>query len=231
MDEQFRVLSEWYVSSGRPFFDEHLPGKVGDLDAALTRIQAHDKRVSDELAICFLGDSGIGKSTLINALVAGHELVLPTGGIGPLTALAMEVRYGDEPAFEAEYHNARALWQGAIFGLERGYATQLKEATGKIADESLPPDLLGPDDEGVVTTAVTGGDADAEVPSRLESFQKQAQLLVKGSQDTPSELPYLLDCLREAAGSKRVWGTEVLSEDAERIRRLRSALAMGRDKA
>src|SRR5690606_30655579 len=104
----------------------------------LTRIQAHHQRVSEELAICFLGDSGIGKSTLVNALVAGQELVLPAGGIGPLTALAMEVRYGDEPAFEAEYHHARTLWQGAIFGLERAYASQLKDATGRTPDETIP---------------------------------------------------------------------------------------------
>ena len=61
----------------------------------------------------------MGKSTLINALVAGQEHILPSGGIGPLTALAMEVRYGDVPTFEAEYHTVGNLWQGIVFPLER----------------------------------------------------------------------------------------------------------------
>jgi GTPase SAR1 family protein len=89
-----------------------------------------------------LGASGVGKSTLINALVAGKELILPSGGVGPLTALAMEVRYGEVPSFEAEYHTARNLWQGIGFPLERGHATTLKDTTGRDADAATPAELM-----------------------------------------------------------------------------------------
>src|SRR5688572_13498168 len=84
------ALRAWYTEAVRPFLEEHLPARLEDCDSALARIDAHERRVTEELAVCFLGDSGIGKSTLINALVAGQQSVLPAGGIGPLTALAME---------------------------------------------------------------------------------------------------------------------------------------------
>jgi hypothetical protein len=160
------------------------------LDAALARIDAHTRRACEELAVCFLGDSGIGKSTLINALVAGQELVLPAGGIGPLTALAMEVRHGAEASFEAEYHNARALWQGLIFGLERGHEAQLTEQTGRKLDTSVsaPFELTpeGEDDDSTADLTLTADDNEGK--TKLESLRKQAQLLVKGSQDTHADL-------------------------------------------
>ena len=37
-------------------------------------------------------------------------------------------------------------------------------------------------------------------------------------------MPYLADCLRDAAGKKRVWGTEVTGSDQERISAIRAAL-------
>src|SRR5262245_14503696 len=104
MSEQVEQLDRWRQEKVRPFLAEYLPDKVSGLDEGLARIRTLDRNITEDLAMCFLGAAGVGKSTLINALVAGQELILPSGGIGPLTALAMEVRYGDVPAFEAEYH-------------------------------------------------------------------------------------------------------------------------------
>src|SRR5919108_2650323 len=101
MSDHVRQLDQWYKETARPFLSEYLQDKVAGLDEALGRIHVLDQSAKQELAICFLGASGVGKSTLINALVAGKELVLPSGGIGPLTALAMEVRYSEEARFEA----------------------------------------------------------------------------------------------------------------------------------
>jgi len=169
----------------------------------------------------------IGKSTLINALVAGPELILPSGGIGPLTALAMEVRYGDVPRFEAEYHTAGALWQGIVFPLERGHAAALKAATGHDVEVGVPADFnIDIQDEVEIIDAPASDDSDAR--KRLEVFRKQAQLLVKGNQDSHTELSYLVDSLREAAGMKRSWGTAALTEDEERIRGLKAALALAK---
>src|SRR5262249_48150207 len=131
MSDHVTQLENWYKEKARPFLAEYLQDKVPGLDEALSRIQSLNQSASEELAICFLGAEGVGKSTLINALVAGAELVLPSGGIGPLTALAMEVCYGEVPAFEAEYYPASNLWRAIGFPLERGHAAALKSATGR----------------------------------------------------------------------------------------------------
>ena len=223
-----KLVEHWYKETVRPFLAEHLQEKVSGLDEAIARIRTLDESVKEELAICFLGASGVGKSTLINALVAGKELILPSGGIGPLTALAMEVRYGDVPTFEAEYHTAGNLWRGIIFPLERGHAAALKAATGRDLDAAVPTDFVRDVEEEEITIPDSAHPDDLEARKRLEVFRKQAQLLVKGSQDTVADLPYLVDSLREAAGMKRTWGTAALPEDEERIWGIKAALALSK---
>jgi GTP-binding protein EngB required for normal cell division len=227
MSEHVERLDRWHTERVRPFLAEHLPDKISGLDEALARIRTLDRNVTEDLAICFLGASGVGKSTLINALVAGQEIILPSGGIGPLTALAMEVRYGDIPAFEAEYHTAGSLWQGVVFPLERGHAAALKAATGRDAEIVVPAEF-GTDVQVEVEILDAPDADDSEVRKRLEMFRKQAQLLVKGNQDSNADLPYLVDSLREAAGMKRTWGTSALTEDDERIGGLKAALALAK---
>ena len=80
-------LLNWYEQSARPFLERHSPDR-------LQAVQADKERLSrllastDEVTVCFLGNSGVGKSTLLNALAAGASQILPAGGIGPLTAQA-----------------------------------------------------------------------------------------------------------------------------------------------
>jgi len=227
MSEQVERLDRWHTERVRPFLVEHLPDKVSGLDDALARIRTLDRNVTEDLAICFLGASGVGKSTLINALVAGQEIILPSGGIGPLTALAMEVRYGDVPAFEADYHSAGSLWQGIVFPLERGHAAALKAATGVDADVVVPAEFRA-DVQAEPELIDPVGSDDSEMRKRLELFRKQAQLLVKGNQDSNADLPYLVDSLRETAGMKRTWGTSGSPEDEDRLRGIKGALVLAK---
>ena len=85
------------------------------------------------------------------------------------------------------------------------------------ADVQLEPDISDSSDS-----------EDSEVRKRLEMFRKQAQLLVKGNQDSNADSPYLVDSLREAAGMKRAWGTSALAEDDIRLQGLKTALALAK---
>lgn len=46
------------------------------------------------------GESGVGKSTLLNALLADENQVLPSGGVGPLTATPTHIRYAAAPSVQ-----------------------------------------------------------------------------------------------------------------------------------
>lgn len=74
-------LLEWYEQSARPFLERHSPDRLEALQADQERLsRLLDSK--DEVTVCFLGNSGVGKSTLLNALAAGASQILPAGGIG-----------------------------------------------------------------------------------------------------------------------------------------------------
>ncbi|MGC8644628.1 MAG: hypothetical protein ACP5XB_32585, partial [Isosphaeraceae bacterium] len=119
------AVETWYKSRVRPFLTslEKIDPKfrrLEDFDAAVGRLTDASRSYNEELAVCFLGAAGIGKSTLINALIDGRRTTLPSGGIGPLTAQALTVRQGTPSHFEVQYHSAGQLWK-LVKALEWGY--------------------------------------------------------------------------------------------------------------
>ena len=60
----------------------------------------------------FLGESQVGKSTLINALL--DKRALPSGGVGPLTAQEILVEHGDQDEIHVGYHSRQKLNQIAL---------------------------------------------------------------------------------------------------------------------
>ncbi len=112
-----RALIDWFHSYAKPFLQGVQPEKVAPLEGDARNLEGVLGSADQELTVCFLGNAGVGKSTLINSLVAGKDVILPAGGIGPLTAQALAVRYAPHRRFEVEYHPTQALWQLA-FALE-----------------------------------------------------------------------------------------------------------------
>lgn len=225
MTDPIARLKDWFVSRARPFLEQHEPDKVVELDQDLDRLLRTDRRASDELAICFLGASGVGKSTLINALVAGHENVLPSGGIGPLTALAMQVRYSEEARFEAEYQPPQNLWR-LVFGLEQTFKRQ------HLAQPAIPVEDTEPAleiDEDIAGDAIDLQLEAEPLERRFDQLRRQAQKLVTDDQHADVPVPYLLDRLREVCGRSPIWGTAPRSDDAVRLQRLAAVLAAAKE--
>jgi GTP-binding protein EngB required for normal cell division len=191
---------------------------------------------SDKVTVCFLGSSGIGKSTLLNALAAGASQVLPAGGIGPLTAQATEVHYSDVPTFKVVYHPKKHLWKVA-FALEQRLVHQQRAAKKALnqldseptADEQTSDLALELDEEDRVEALADAEHVgvDVDVPSevdRLEGLIKQAKQIITGDQFSTKGLPYLVDALRVACDNKPRWQQEIEEDDLKRIVRIQQVL-------
>jgi hypothetical protein len=136
-------LIDWYRKHIRPFFVTYNEGKVAEFDADCDRIKAIHHALDQKLPVCLLGASGIGKSTLINALVFGEATHIPSGGIGPLTAQALSVCHDPSASFDVLYHGPDRV-NRLIFGLERHLQAEAKRLMkGASAEEPPQPETLG----------------------------------------------------------------------------------------
>lgn len=213
-------LVGWFQSHVKPFLEAVQPEKVAPLDGDARNLDGVARTVDQELAVCFLGNAGVGKSTLINSLVAGKDVILPAGGIGPLTAQALAVRYAPHRRFEVEYHPPQTLWQ-LVFALERALEREARRDRPTDGGDDLGQGLA-PEAHAEVEESSSDG---PQLGKKLEELKRQAQLLVTGDQDRQTDLDYLVDTLREATGNKRIWGTTPRPEDDERVCQIRGALA------
>jgi GTP-binding protein EngB required for normal cell division len=222
-------LLNWYERLVRPFLEEQARDRLPALDNDRDRLKRLLER-RDGITICFLGNSGIGKSTLLNALAAGDKQVLPAGGIGPLTAQATEVHFSETPVFTVTYHKRGKLMKVG-FALERRLERLTKAASKSAAEPTFENEL--PEDEKKTLLAeekdVEAGIEGQPATDPVEDYVKQAKQLVTGNQFSPKPLPYLVDAIALACGGKMRWNVELDAEDMQRVTRIQKVLELAKD--
>jgi GTP-binding protein EngB required for normal cell division len=220
-------LLEWYTKRARPFLEQHAPADIKAIDQQALRVEHLAKASGDDVAVCFLGNAGVGKSTLLNTLVSERHDILPHGGIGPLTAQATLVRYAEAPYFQASYVHAAAL-NRILFAIERSHERSLGRRHGPADADDLAASL-DEEDRREAEAAVVVADPDAQsegVRDKFEAYLRQVKLLVRGNQQAEIGLPYLADALRLALGGKPRWGQTPEPEDVARIERVAQCLRL-----
>jgi hypothetical protein len=214
---------DWYTEKARPFLEQHAPEDVPRLDDQKKRAELLAAAPEEQAAACFLGSSGVGKSTLINAVVSERYNLLPHGGVGPLTAQATVVRYAETPYFRARYFPPKTL-NRVLFALERFHEILTKRGTE--ASEELAK-LLDEEDRREAESALPVEDGQGSgVSEKIEAYQRQARLLIQGNQTGPIDLPYLVDALRLSLGQKTRWDRTPNEDDLRRIERVRECLEL-----
>ena len=163
----------------RPVFQKTEAAPVlEELDKLACQVEELDKNKEPPFPICLLGQAGVGKSTLINALIADADIVVPSGGgTGPLTANALHVIYGERQSFVVRYHSTKQLGQ-TRFILEAEIRRQAK------IEAPLAEAEAGDDSEIIAI----GLDSEEQKKTRTEEAIGRARLLVAGAQTAPREL-------------------------------------------
>lgn len=213
-------LVRWYRHKVRPFLTSEEPGRIQELDREIEKLEQRERVIDKPMSACFVGGSGIGKSTLINALVAGSEIVVPSGGVGPLTAQALQIGYDPTPSFTAVYHPADRVRE-----IRLPLESLLRKTSGNSESpddeiETTSPNFIEEKDD----FPPSEGADDSDKTSKIEHLRKQSQLLITGGQDSEYDLPYLVDSIRDIVGQKRSWGTIEREQDKHRLSRLRAIL-------
>lgn len=231
-----RDLLKWFDDSTYDFLSKHAKDRLSSLNNDYVRL----KRLLDEpeaVTVCFLGNSGIGKSTLLNAVAADAEQILPSGGIGPLTAQATEVHYAEEHQFEVTYHRKKHLWN-VVFALEQSYMAQRKKELGSAisndADAEDDREIVGDiefddEDKAEIIAAVEPDAEQGGKNDKLDALIKQANIIVTGNQFSDRSLPYLIDALRIACDVKVKWSEKIDTDDMGRIDRVKRILKKPKD--
>lgn len=185
---------------------------VSELDASASLLWSAVAQ-RREVHVGFLGEAQVGKSSLINALVGAT--VLPTGGVGPLTAQATRLSHQPSPRLHVRYHD-RARFNQFLFAV-RNYLA----ARGEIARPSDPDETLDSAGPWMVAEAQEPAARAAQNPTG-EGLLAQARLMLR-TQDSSLSDAALHDALRavlELSPLGNQCNFEDLTEQITQIRNL-----------
>lgn len=206
-------LWAWFADQARPVLARCCPtDQLALLERDWSELDARRTRALRGLQVGFLGNAGVGKSTLLNTLVADQVTLLPQGGVGPLTAQATLVRRSEEPFFRVTYHGRVRVLQ-LLWGLERHRP-----------DVGVAPDITL--EAGAIAEAERMIADDQRRGSFPDGWLRQAAHLVTGRQYGEDGPDYLLDGLRAAVRLAPRWGTRLRPADEQRLSRVRAVLEL-----
>lgn len=214
-----RRIVNWYQTQVRPVLQKtEQKLLMEDLDRMAGKIQELDANLGQRFPICLLGQAGVGKSTLLNTLIADSDIVVPSGGgNGPLTANALHVMHGDRPRFEVTYHSATELNQ-TRFIIES--EIQRQDRTTSVTENAETQTEEFPN---------LKQDSEDDKKSRTEEAIFRARLLVTGAQKEHRELTYLADALRWILDqNSRFESVFHYQGDIQRLKEVRNALSYAR---
>jgi len=218
-------LLNFYKKQAVNFISKYKADNITDFNKHCARLETACDTRGEPVHACFLGTSGIGKSTLLNALIAKDKTVLPAGGIGPLTAQAITVRYSDKSSFKAEYHDMGRI-NRLKFALESFYHSKTREMQKSAEITTDEMSVLEEDFKHEVADIISG-EADDLKNEKRENYIKQARLMITNNQNSDRELPYLIDGLQMIVGKQLLFDSKLSDEDLKRVDQIQNALNKG----
>jgi hypothetical protein len=224
---QFDPLLRWYGDEVRPFLLEHFPDRIDDLDVDAELLRTLTRFSREPVEACFLGAAGKGKSTLINALVAGGDVVVPFGGVQPLTAQGTVLRYAEHPTFTALYLSAVEVERRLLFPLEKALERRAKAEAREAS--AAPKESPPPEADSAATENKAAAEEDKD-DGRFADLERAARALVVANPTKEVPLSYVVDGFRHALGKPARWGSVLAEEDLARLASVASAIARGAHK-
>lgn len=221
-------LQSWFKDHARPaLITTEKPEQIHEYDRQAEALTQLGGRHEELFPICVLGQARVGKSTLINTLVAETDIVVPSGGgDGPLTANALRVRHGDTKGFTVRYHGKQVINQ-TRFILEAKLKREAEPTTGK-ATKAKETESVSPVETDIIE-AVRAYEQGTEKDQKTatEEAVRRAKLLVTGSQGEERALTYLIDALGWVQGIKSKHGTNLETADLVRLGEVKTAVELG----
>jgi hypothetical protein len=198
-EDRASLLIREYQEEARNFLSQHLPQALDGLDR---RVELTEQALAlkTRLDIGFVGESQVGKSTLLNAILGAHAL--PSGGIGPLTAQPILVRYAERQSFVAHYHTKQTLNE-LRFAIEE----YLRRQTGNTSEPGDQPEGTSELIDAVADESHFDEDMETRPCSgdrKGEELLKQLRVMFSVTAEDEASPSTLVDALRVALGQAPV---------------------------